>query len=134
MRKLLVLLLAAAASGCATRAHRTTQAPPVVARNETVAPANPTAPNLTAASSTAANGTASTAAGQPAANQDLLKQGYKPVVRRGETLYCRKEMLTGSRFMTEVCLTQQQISVLEKQARDDLQLTPRPCADAACTR
>ena len=54
---------------------------------------------------------------------DLLKQGYKPVQRNGVTLYCRKDALTGSRFASEICRTQAQIEQLERQAREDMQMS-----------
>ncbi len=119
MRNLLPLLLVAAACGCANRPPHTTQAPPVVARNEAQAGANtPSGAN-----------SPSGAADQAVNDQDLLKQGYKPVTMRGELHYCRKETLTGSRFSSQVCLTLEQIKALQSQAREDLNIKPMGCGE-----
>jgi hypothetical protein len=121
MRKLFwLLLLAAAVSGCANHPSHTTQAPPVAARNDAPPPTPPT------------EATAGPAGGEPAANLDLLKQGYKPVVHRGETVYCRKEMLTGSRFASQVCLTDRQIKDMQQRAKDDLQSVGAGCNGGGC--
>jgi hypothetical protein len=123
MRKLLWPLVAAVC-GCAHQPRHTTQAPPVAARNDSTIlayakPANP------AAASPAA------AAGQASGDQDLLKQGYKPVVKVGETYYCRKEMLTGSRFSSAVCLTPQQIENMKQAAKDTLTGAPMGCGNSS---
>ena len=116
MRSLYWLPIAAALSGCASHPSHTTEAPPLAAQNTSPAPAVLSPP----------------AAGQPDANQDLLKQGYKPSVRHGETVYCRKQVVTGSRFTADVCLTQQQIKDREQQAKDDLQTSGAGCV-GKCT-
>jgi hypothetical protein len=56
-------------------------------------------------------------------NVDLLRKGYQPAQRNGVTVYCRKDGLTGSRFSSRVCLTEAQIDQLERQAKEDLQMS-----------
>lgn len=110
---LLLLAVAALCGGCASRLRNTTQTPPVLAQNETQGAA-----------------TAKPGSSAADANQDLLKQGYRPVQMRGETHYCRKEMLTGSRFASQVCLTEDQINTMHK-ARE-MQFVPAPCTNTNC--
>jgi hypothetical protein len=35
----------------------------------------------------------------------LLAAGFRPQINRGETVYCRNEVLTGTRFESKVCGT-----------------------------
>jgi hypothetical protein len=53
-------------------------------------------------------------------NMDLLKQGYHSGLRKGQVMYCRTEQLTGSRFKTEVCLSEAQILDEQQHARDTM--------------
>jgi len=122
MRNLLCLLLVAAVSGCANHPPHTTQAPPVAARNDT----------RPAPAASAVNATQAASSAEPDANQDLLKQGYKPAVHRGETVYCRREAVTGSRFSSQVCLTEQQIKDMQQRAKDDLQTIGAGCNGGGC--
>jgi hypothetical protein len=126
MRKLVWLLLAATLSSCAHQPAHTTQAPPVVARNDIAAPAD-----AKAGGSAAAQAAAGSSSAQPDADQDVLEQGYKPVVKNGETYYCRKEILTGSRFSTVVCLTPQQIENMKQAAKDTLTGSPMGCGNSS---
>jgi hypothetical protein len=116
MRSTYWLLLAAALCGCANHPSHTTEAPPAAAHNSTPAPA----------------ASSPLAASQPEANQDLLKQGYRQAVRRGETVYCRRQIVTGSRFTADVCLTEQQIKDRAQNAKDDLQTVGAGCVDGYC--
>jgi hypothetical protein len=59
--------------------------------------------------------TASTAA---VVNQDYLKRGYKPVKNKGQVLYCRSEPITGTKFKSNVCLTENQIKEQEERTRE----------------
>jgi hypothetical protein len=53
-------------------------------------------------------------------DSDLRKRGYKPMMYRGERVYCRKEALTGSNLTSKVCLTAKQIDDLERSGKDIL--------------
>lgn len=44
--------------------------------------------------------------------------GYKPQVRNGEVVFCRKEQQLGSRFEVNTCSTAQQIEQQIQQAQD----------------
>jgi hypothetical protein len=50
----------------------------------------------------------------------MRKRGYKPMVYRGERVYCRNEALTGSNLESKVCLTAKQIEDLEQSGKDIL--------------
>ena len=88
------------------------------------APADAAGP---AASPTAA-GTATPSAGEkpPASTADpsaeqakLLKsQGYKSEVVRGQTVYCRSESATGTRFTTKTCSSAAEIARRAAESRE----------------
>jgi len=71
---------------------------------------------------------------KPAVNNDLVKQGYRTGLRHGQLVYCRTEQLTGSRFKTEVCLSEGQVLDEQKRAKDTL-IAPRTtrCLGPECT-
>jgi hypothetical protein len=46
--------------------------------------------------------------------------GYKPKVQNGQTLYCRKEAVVGSRFEKEICGSPE---ALDKATRDSKDMT-----------
>jgi hypothetical protein len=48
----------------------------------------------------------------------LLGRGYKKEVHNGQTVYCRKEIKTGSHFETKQCGTAASMALAEQQARD----------------
>jgi hypothetical protein len=57
------------------------------------------------------------------ANPDWKKMGYHPVVRNGQTVYCRTEMVTNSHFTSTTCLTEDQIkeqSLKQQRMQDEL--------------
>ena len=100
----------------------------------TVASADPPAPPASAladaagpAASPTAAGTA-TASGEkpPASTADtsaeqakLLKsQGYKSEVVRGQTVYCRSESATGTRFTTKTCASVAEIARRAAESRE----------------
>jgi hypothetical protein len=66
-----------------------------------------------------------------AGNPELLKRGYKTQMIRGELFYCRKDMITGSRFSSQICLTELQIKDQERNAKDNLNGV-RACAGPDC--
>jgi hypothetical protein len=53
-------------------------------------------------------------------DEAMRKRGYKPMVYRGERVYCRNEALTGSNLQSKVCLTAKQIEDLEQSGKDIL--------------
>jgi hypothetical protein len=65
-----------------------------------------------------------TAAGGKDSDADekrLLARGYKKEIRNGQTMYCRKEIKTGSHFETKQCGTAESMALAEQQARDLMQ-------------
>ena len=48
--------------------------------------------------------------------QARVKQGYRPVQKDGQTLFCRRESQTGTNFEKKVCLTESQMEENEKRA------------------
>jgi hypothetical protein len=81
-------------------------------------PANP-------GGSSAANQPPDAANTQPDVDNAMRKRGYKPALYRGERVYCRNEMITGSNLETRVCLTARQIEDQERSGKDML-TGPRP--------
>jgi hypothetical protein len=100
---------------------------PVPAASQAAPAAAATA--ATPASSSASTQSASTA--KPAASADdaaseeatdkrLRSQGYRPEMRNGTKIYCRKEAAIGSRFESKVCATPEQIAQATKDSQDAL--------------
>jgi hypothetical protein len=50
----------------------------------------------------------------------MIKRGYKPALYRGERVYCRNEVLTGSNLASKICLTADQIEDRERTGKDIL--------------
>ena len=69
-----------------------------------------------------------------AVNADLLKQGYRTGMHNGQLVYCRTEQTTGTRFKSQVCLSEGQILDEQKRARDTLN-SPRAsqCVGSGCS-
>jgi glucose/arabinose dehydrogenase len=82
----------------------------------TVAPATPATP-ATEAPKPAATATASNATAKNEPTK--VPAGYKVKVVDGETRFCRKDVPLGSRFPTEVCMTQAQYQEQERN-RDSM--------------
>jgi hypothetical protein len=78
------------------------------------APAKP-AP---AAKPTGTSGNASAA--ESAGDKFKIPPSYKPTLRDGETVYCRKEVESGSRFKKRYCYTLAELKEVERQ-REELQ-------------
>lgn len=84
------------------------------------APAAPTAaPATPAASATAAPQPTATATATAKNEPTKVPAGYKVKVVDGETRFCRKDVPLGSRFPTEVCMTQAQYQEQERN-RDSM--------------
>jgi len=75
-----------------------------------------------AADAPAAPAASATEAAKPAVSPDeqrLLSQGYKPEMRNGQKIYCRREHVMGSRTdMAEHCGTVDQLKRSSQDARD----------------
>ena len=82
------------------------------------------APAPVTAATPAAPGTGAPGTGsglqKTAINIDLVKQGYRTGMRHGQLVYCRTEQLTGSRFKSEVCMSEGQVLDEQKHARDTM--------------
>lgn len=53
-------------------------------------------------------------------DDEMIKRGYKPALYRGERVYCRNEVLTGSNLASKICLTADQIEDRERTGKDIL--------------
>ena len=123
-------------SACASTPHQSapsaaSSVPAVVSRAGDQAPvgAVSTAPaQITAPSAPAATAARASASTKPDAK--LLHEGYQAANYHGQTVYCREESPTGSRFARKVCLTPEQIRAREENAKEVLG-TPRP--DTSCS-
>jgi hypothetical protein len=78
------------------------------------------ASSASSAQTAAASKPASSDAGDDATDKRLRSQGYKPEVRNGTKIYCRKETEMGSRFPTKVCATAEQLAAANKDGQDAL--------------
>jgi hypothetical protein len=117
--------LAAADPAPATQPERAAASAPVVtdaAPVSTSAPAKVPAP--TPASSPAASPTA--ASELSTAEQRLINLGYKPQMRNGEKIYCRREAALGSRISaSQHCGTVAELSTTTQEGKDYLEKTQR---------
>ena len=86
-------------------------------------PASQPAAAATSAASDASAKAKATAASTKEADDEkrLLGRGYKKETRGNQTVYCRKEIKTGSHFETKVCGTAESMALAEQQARDLMQ-------------
>jgi hypothetical protein len=65
----------------------------------------------------------------------LVKAGYSPLIRHGQVLYCRSEIITGQRIATRVCLTAAQLQSEQQEvgkAKDILNHPSYNCLGASC--
>jgi hypothetical protein len=84
--------------------------------------AQPAAAATSAASDASAKAKATAASTKEADDEKrLLGRGYKKETRGNQTVYCRKEIKTGSHFETKVCGTAESMALAEQQARDLMQ-------------
>jgi hypothetical protein len=51
---------------------------------------------------------------QAKVNQDLIKHGYRARLNRGQIVYCRVEPVTGSRFESLNCQSEEQLQRVEQ--------------------
>ncbi|HEY4368774.1 MAG TPA: hypothetical protein VGN07_16185 [Steroidobacteraceae bacterium] len=102
----MLIALAALASCCASQAQTT----------ETVPPPKPAAPQTSAVTAVAATpATTEAAAAEVKIEKFKVPPGYKAREKDGTTLYCRKEVILGSRFPKEMCLTVAQLKDIEER-------------------
>ena len=80
-------------------------------------------PSAAAASATAPVDAAAAIAA--ARDKRLRNLGYKPEKRHGETIYCRSEMVLGTRFPSKVCGTADQLDQITNDDKDALQTLQR---------
>jgi hypothetical protein len=93
------------------------------------APSAAAAPAAAAAATTPASAaqsaTASAAAAKPAVDKDIqhfTQEGFKPEMRGGQEIYCRKELAIGSRLAPQkTCGTIEELKVMERQTRSDME-------------
>jgi hypothetical protein len=99
----------------------------------------PTAAKASPTSPTAATPIAATAPSAAAADGTKFKvpSSYRARTHDGETVYCRKEALIGSRVAKEHCLSLDQVKELEihnQESRDRMEQNQRICGGGAgCT-
>lgn len=96
-------------------------------------PATATAPASSAAATTAPATAASAAnaaqtaaaAAKPEVDKDIqhfTQQGYKPEMRHGQEVYCRKETVIGSRLASQkICGTIDELKMMEMQSRSNME-------------
>lgn len=82
--------------------------------------ATPTAAVSATTATTAAAATADTprVVDRDAQAKRLRGQGYKPLTRNGEIVWCRKEATLGSRFTTPVCMSADDIDKASANGKD----------------
>jgi len=81
------------------------------------------APASTASSAQTASASKSVVSAEAiddATDKRLRSQGYKPEVRNGIKIYCRKETAIGSHFESKVCATPEQLAQASKDSQDAL--------------
>jgi hypothetical protein len=86
------------------------------------APVLPNAPLTSNSGAPVPGATATSLSASASAKPDakLLKEGYQPANYHGQTMYCRVENPTGSRFSRKVCLSAEQIQAREQNVKDVL--------------
>ena len=87
--------------------------PPRVVESQQARSANPGTPSAAKHPPDAANTQLET-------DKAMRKRGYKAALYRGERVYCRNEMITGSNLENTLCMTAKQIEDLERSGKDML--------------
>lgn len=120
MRTVFLIALAAFAAGCAS--SPTTEAPAAAEPVKAASLAPQAAPAATTAEATTAKG------------EFKPPPGYKKQVANGNTIYCTKVVVLGSRFPKEDCRSQSELEYMEKQGelmRNDMKQRSSTCTSAA---
>ena len=119
-----VALANAADPAPATQPERAAAPAPTVTNSASVSTSAPTGVPKPPAASPAAGPAA--AAELSTAEQRLINQGYKPQMRNGEKIYCRREAALGSRISaSQHCGTVAQLSTTTQEGKDYLEKTQR---------
>lgn len=123
MKALPLLIVSAVVSACASAPHppvasTAVAAPEAVSRASGSAPAQPGAPDAQPNATSAPLPSGSGAAASTKPDAKLLHEGYQAANYHGQTVYCRVESPTGSRFARKVCLTPEQIRAREENAKE----------------
>jgi hypothetical protein len=127
MRKMYLLIFAAALVACASNPAPKTSAVAQPATASTVAaaaPATPAAPEKAATGSTVAAG-----------DGYIAPAGYQKKVRGTKTVYCKSDTPVGTRFAKEYCYTQQDLERMEasrSNTAQEVDRARRSCAGAGC--
>jgi hypothetical protein len=121
-----VLSISLAALAIAINAACSSSSPPRVSPTPGGVPASGTV----AASGVPTSSTSGAAVSQAEVDRAMRKRGYQPALYRGERVYCRDEVLTGSNLASKVCLTAEQIENLERSGQDMLKV-PHPAGCSA---
>jgi hypothetical protein len=53
-------------------------------------------------------------------DQSLVKRGYRPRQINGQLRYCQSQTVTGTHFANTVCLTREQIRVIDDNTKNGL--------------
>jgi hypothetical protein len=133
MRSVLVIALLAGLLGCSGQPQapdaeaRSAATPPAPAAAETAADAPAVATPAAAARNAAATGGAAKVVKK-------IPSGYR-LVKRGDTeLYCRSEVMLGSRFPQKMCFTREQLDEIESRtdsAMGDMERGRKVCVGEA---
>jgi hypothetical protein len=127
-----ITLAAVALAACSSRPTEPTARAPAraPAPSSATAPASAVAP----ASATPAAAVVPAANGQPPVlNRTLIAAGYKATSIRGETYYCRSEIVTGTSFKKNVCLNEAQLKDEERKIKEMQDKMIQTQANPACT-
>jgi hypothetical protein len=125
MRTITLVLLSILIAACAAR-----QRAPIAGAS----PSSQAAPEATVAASAPPGATptpagttptpAATVADHPSdpnvPDPNILKHGYKAVHQKGQLLYCRSQILTGTHFQNTICLTEAQVKASEHGKQEAL--------------
>ena len=63
----------------------------------------------------------------------MVPYGYDRVVSGGQILYCRSEMITGSRLLKDICLTPAQLRDQQDKSRVATEQIQSASTRAGCT-
>jgi hypothetical protein len=67
-------------------------------------------------------------------NAELVKQGYRVMKRGRQLVYCRSQNQTGSLISSTVCLTEDQVRMLEQNTQQSKDLLSQPRGGRNCPR
>lgn len=98
----------------AAKATAAAPAQPAAASTPATSSATPAAPKVAAPA-------ASTSAAEEERERHFLSEGYRPEMRNGEKVFCRREETLGSRLRpTKMCASALQLTETERQAKSSM--------------